>query len=167
MCSPLLSKTRISFAEEGSQRLLSREFSWTGRPTKRSACERWWEDVGAVNDFVFSPHAAVQSLNSLNDQIAQFMLSRPWSLSPDEHHFLTREQEGDPLTKSMTLMRHLLMDAQVTIISLFNLITFFIQVTVSICLISSSLFLSVSRELILQKPKPNFKRDKPQDLNTN
>ncbi|XP_019747967.1 kazrin, periplakin interacting protein b isoform X1 [Hippocampus comes] len=56
--------------------------------------------------------ATVQSLNSLNDQIAQFMLSRPWSPSDDEHHFLTREQDGDPFTKSMTLMRHLLMDAQ-------------------------------------------------------
>ncbi|XP_061543518.1 kazrin, periplakin interacting protein b isoform X3 [Phycodurus eques] len=54
--------------------------------------------------------ATVQSLNSLNDQIAQFMVSRPRILSHDERDFLTGEQ--DPLTKSMTLMRHLLMDAQ-------------------------------------------------------
>ncbi|XP_049590519.1 kazrin, periplakin interacting protein b isoform X3 [Syngnathus scovelli] len=56
--------------------------------------------------------ATVQSLNNLNDQIAQFMVNRPWSLSREESVFLTGEQEGDPVTKSMTLMRHLLMDAQ-------------------------------------------------------
>ncbi|XP_057703047.1 kazrin, periplakin interacting protein b isoform X1 [Corythoichthys intestinalis] len=56
--------------------------------------------------------ATVQSLNNLNDQLAQFMVSRPWSLSCNEHDLLTGERDGDPFTKSMTLMRHLLMDAQ-------------------------------------------------------
>uniref|UniRef100_A0A3Q2PUZ6 Kazrin, periplakin interacting protein b n=2 Tax=Fundulus heteroclitus TaxID=8078 RepID=A0A3Q2PUZ6_FUNHE len=54
--------------------------------------------------------AAVQSLNSLNDQIAQFMVTRPCSLAEEEETFIPGER--DTLRKSMTLMRHLLMDAQ-------------------------------------------------------
>lgn len=55
--------------------------------------------------------AAVQSLNSLNDQIAQFMVTRPCSLANEDAAFIPGER--DTLRKSMTLMRHLLMDAQV------------------------------------------------------
>ncbi|XP_028302220.1 kazrin isoform X1 [Gouania willdenowi] len=54
--------------------------------------------------------ATVQSLNSLNDQIAQFMVTRPCSLTEEEEAFMTGER--DTLRKSMTLMRHLLMEAQ-------------------------------------------------------
>ncbi|KAL3058817.1 hypothetical protein OYC64_010877 [Pagothenia borchgrevinki] len=56
-------------------------------------------------------HATVQSLNSLNDQIAQFMVTRPCSLAHEDESFMPGER--DTLRKSMTLMRHLLMDAQV------------------------------------------------------
>ncbi|TNN84022.1 hypothetical protein EYF80_005893 [Liparis tanakae] len=53
---------------------------------------------------------AVQSLNSLNDQIAQFMVTRPCSLTHEDKAFIPGER--DTLRKSMTLMRHLLVDAQ-------------------------------------------------------
>lgn len=55
--------------------------------------------------------AAVQSLNNLNDQIAQFVVTRPCSLADEDEAFIPAER--DSLKKSMTLMRHLLMDAQV------------------------------------------------------
>lgn len=55
---------------------------------------------------------AVQSLNSLNDQIANFMVTGPKSLEQEEPAFPPPEKET--LQKSMTLMRHLLVDAQVT-----------------------------------------------------
>ncbi|KAL0978696.1 hypothetical protein UPYG_G00174020 [Umbra pygmaea] len=55
--------------------------------------------------------ATVQSLNSLNDQIAHFMVNRPSTLSRDDEAF--KPGERDTLKKSMSLMRHLLMDAQV------------------------------------------------------
>ncbi|KAF3689996.1 Kazrin [Channa argus] len=54
--------------------------------------------------------ATVQSLNSLNDQIAQFMVTRPCNLADEDEAFMPGE--ADTLRKSMTLMRHLLMDAQ-------------------------------------------------------
>lgn len=54
--------------------------------------------------------ATVQSLNSLNDQIAQFMVTRPCSRTEQDEPFISGER--DTLRKSMTLMRHLLMDAQ-------------------------------------------------------
>ncbi|TMS19502.1 uncharacterized protein E3U43_003823, partial [Larimichthys crocea] len=54
--------------------------------------------------------ATVQSLNSLNDQIAQFMVTRPCSLADEDEAFIPGER--DTLRKSMTLMRHLLVDAQ-------------------------------------------------------
>ncbi|XP_031710688.1 kazrin, periplakin interacting protein b isoform X6 [Anarrhichthys ocellatus] len=54
--------------------------------------------------------ATVQSLNSLNDQIAQFMVTRPCSLAHEDKTFIPGER--DTLRKSMTLMRHLLVDAQ-------------------------------------------------------
>lgn len=57
------------------------------------------------------PFAAVQSLNSLNDQIAQFMVTRPCSPTDEDEAFIPGE--GGTLRKSMTLMRHLLVDAQV------------------------------------------------------
>lgn len=56
--------------------------------------------------------AAVQSLNNLNDQIAQLAVARPCSLEDEDEAFIPAEQ--DSLKKSMTLMRHLLTDAQVT-----------------------------------------------------
>lgn len=60
--------------------------------------------------FVFLP-LAVQSLNSLNDQIASFMVTGPKPLEQEEHTYHPPEKEN--LQKSMTLMRHLLGDAQV------------------------------------------------------
>ena len=54
---------------------------------------------------------AVQSLNSLNDQIVHFMMTRPGTLSREGEAFMPGER--DTLKKSMALMRHLLMDAQV------------------------------------------------------
>jgi len=65
--------------------------------------------------FALSP--AVQSLNSLNDQIAHFMVKRPNAMSHEEDTFLPTER--DTLSQSMALMRHLLMDAQVKSISLY------------------------------------------------
>ncbi|TWW61967.1 hypothetical protein D4764_04G0006140 [Takifugu flavidus] len=53
---------------------------------------------------------AVQSLNSLNDQLAQFMVTSPCSLTDEDEVFVPGER--DTLRKSMTLMRHLLVDAQ-------------------------------------------------------
>lgn len=55
--------------------------------------------------------AAVQSLNSLNDQIAQFMVTKPCTLADEDETFMPGER--NTLRKSMTLMRHLLVDAQV------------------------------------------------------
>lgn len=60
---------------------------------------------------VFCSFPAVQSLNNLNDQIAQFMVTRPCDLVEPDEAFMPGER--DTLRKSMTLMRHLLMDAQV------------------------------------------------------
>ncbi|XP_073681825.1 kazrin, periplakin interacting protein b isoform X4 [Garra rufa] len=54
--------------------------------------------------------ATVQSLNSLNDQIAHFIVNRPNAMSHEEDTFLPTER--DTLSQSMALMRHLLMDAQ-------------------------------------------------------
>ncbi|KAI4823963.1 hypothetical protein KUCAC02_012515, partial [Chaenocephalus aceratus] len=54
--------------------------------------------------------AAVQSLNSINDQIASFIVTGPKPVEPDQPVFPPPEKE--PLQKSMTLMRHLLVDAQ-------------------------------------------------------
>lgn len=53
----------------------------------------------------------MQSLNSLNDQIANFMVTGPKAVEQEEHAFPPPEKET--LQKSMTLMRHLLVDAQV------------------------------------------------------
>uniref|UniRef100_A0AAZ3PVE1 Kazrin, periplakin interacting protein b n=3 Tax=Oncorhynchus TaxID=8016 RepID=A0AAZ3PVE1_ONCTS len=54
--------------------------------------------------------ATVQSLNSLNDQIVHFMVTRPGTLSREGEAFMPGER--DTLKKSMALMRHMLMDAQ-------------------------------------------------------
>ncbi|XP_045547817.1 kazrin-A isoform X4 [Salmo salar] len=54
--------------------------------------------------------ATVQSLNSLNDQIAHFMVTRPATLSREDEAFMPEER--DTLKESMALMRHLLLDAQ-------------------------------------------------------
>uniref|UniRef100_A0A3Q3MJS1 Kazrin, periplakin interacting protein n=1 Tax=Mastacembelus armatus TaxID=205130 RepID=A0A3Q3MJS1_9TELE len=62
--------------------------------------------------------ATVQSLNSLNDQIASFMVTGPKSLEQEEHTFLPPEK--DTLQKSMTLMRHLLVDAQAKILKMMD-----------------------------------------------
>uniref|UniRef100_H2UJ31 Kazrin, periplakin interacting protein b n=1 Tax=Takifugu rubripes TaxID=31033 RepID=H2UJ31_TAKRU len=51
-----------------------------------------------------------KSLNSLNDQLAQFMVTSPCSLTDEHEVFVPGER--DTLRKSMTLMRHLLVDAQ-------------------------------------------------------
>ena len=64
-----------------------------------------------VPPFFLSFLPAVQSLNSLNDQIASFMVSGPKALEQEEPAFLPTEK--DTLQKSMTLMRRLLVDAQV------------------------------------------------------
>ncbi|KAL3974292.1 ATP-binding cassette, subfamily B (MDR/TAP), member 8 [Sarotherodon galilaeus] len=62
--------------------------------------------------------ATVQSLNSLNDQIANFMVTGPKSLEQEEHAFPPPEKET--LQKSMTLMRHLLVDAQAKILKMMD-----------------------------------------------
>lgn len=59
-----------------------------------------------------SPPPAVQSLNSLNDQIANFMVTAPKSPELEEEPIFP-PLEKENLQKSMTLMRHLLVDAQV------------------------------------------------------
>lgn len=67
--------------------------------------------VFSLTHFSCASPAAVQSLNNLNDQIAQFVVTRPCSLADEDEAFIPAER--DSLKKSMTLMRHLLMDAQV------------------------------------------------------
>ncbi|XP_028308324.1 kazrin-like isoform X5 [Gouania willdenowi] len=65
--------------------------------------------------------ATVQSLNSLNDQIASFMVTGPKSPEEEEEEeptFLPPEKET--LQKSMTLMRHLLVDAQAKILKMMD-----------------------------------------------
>ncbi|KAM7412176.1 hypothetical protein PAMA_021908 [Pampus argenteus] len=62
--------------------------------------------------------ATVQSLNSLNDQIANFMVTGPKPLEQEEHAFIPPEKET--LQKSMTLMRHLLVDAQAKILKMMD-----------------------------------------------
>ncbi|KAM8830692.1 kazrin-A isoform 2-T4 [Synchiropus picturatus] len=62
--------------------------------------------------------ATVQSLNSLNDQIASFMVTGPKSVEQEEHAFLPPEKET--MQKSMTLMRHLLVDAQAKILKMMD-----------------------------------------------
>lgn len=61
----------------------------------------------------FFPTPAVQSLNSLNDQIASFMVTGPAPLEEKEEVRTFCPPEKETLQKSMTLMRHLLVDAQV------------------------------------------------------
>nr|XP_054602335.1 kazrin-A isoform X2 [Nothobranchius furzeri] len=63
--------------------------------------------------------ATVQSLNSLNDQIASFMVTGPKSVEPEEKvPFAPPEKET--LQKSMNLMRHLLVDAQAKILKMMD-----------------------------------------------
>ncbi|KAM9752160.1 kazrin-like isoform 5-T6 [Menidia menidia] len=62
--------------------------------------------------------ATVQSLNSLNDQIASFMVTGPKPLQQEEQAFPPPEKET--LHKSMTLMRHLLVDAQAKILKMMD-----------------------------------------------
>ncbi|NXJ91730.1 CA196 protein, partial [Corythaixoides concolor] len=54
--------------------------------------------------------AAVESLHSLNDQISHFIVNKSKTLDEDHDAFLPSEKES--LRNAMTLMRHLLMDAQ-------------------------------------------------------
>lgn len=73
-------------------------------------------NINRVHNYVHSVWSyicfpAVQSLNSLNDQIAHFMVNRPNAIGHEEDTFLPPER--DTLKQSMALMRHLLMDAQV------------------------------------------------------
>ncbi|XP_056681252.1 kazrin isoform X1 [Monodelphis domestica] len=60
--------------------------------------------------------AAVQSLHTLNDQISHFVVTKSKTLEEDQDPFLPTEKES--LKNSMTLMRHLLMDAQAKILSM-------------------------------------------------
>ncbi|XP_077460276.1 kazrin-A isoform X3 [Stigmatopora argus] len=62
--------------------------------------------------------ATVQSLNSLNDQIASFIVAAPKSREQEEHTYCPPEKET--LQKSMTLMRHLLVDAQAKIVKMMD-----------------------------------------------
>ncbi|KAM3617921.1 uncharacterized protein V6R79_012678 [Siganus canaliculatus] len=62
--------------------------------------------------------ATVQSLNSLNDQIASFIVTGPKPLEQEEHAFPPPEKET--LQKSMSLMRHLLVDAQAKILKMMD-----------------------------------------------
>ncbi|XP_038516210.1 kazrin isoform X2 [Canis lupus familiaris] len=60
--------------------------------------------------------AAVQSLHTLNDQISHFIVTKSKALEEDKDPFLPTEKET--LKSSMILMRHLLMDAQASILSM-------------------------------------------------
>nr|KAF6382319.1 kazrin, periplakin interacting protein [Pipistrellus kuhlii] len=60
--------------------------------------------------------AAVQSLHTLNDQISHFIVTKSKALEEDKDPFLPTEKET--LKSSMVLMRHLLMDAQASILSM-------------------------------------------------
>uniref|UniRef100_A0A671X955 Kazrin, periplakin interacting protein a n=1 Tax=Sparus aurata TaxID=8175 RepID=A0A671X955_SPAAU len=62
--------------------------------------------------------ATVQSLNSLNDQIASFMVTGPKPVEPEEPAY--RPPEKETMQKSMTLMRHLLVDAQAKILKMMD-----------------------------------------------
>ncbi|KYO20476.1 kazrin [Alligator mississippiensis] len=62
--------------------------------------------------------AAVQSLHTLNDQISHFIVNKSKTLDEDEDAFLPSEKES--LKNSMSLMRHLLMDAQAGILSMMD-----------------------------------------------
>ncbi|XP_077441947.1 kazrin-A isoform X5 [Vanacampus margaritifer] len=63
--------------------------------------------------------ATVQSLNSLNDQIASFIVKGPKpQQDQDDHAYCPPEKET--LQKSMTLMRHLLADAQAKILKMMD-----------------------------------------------
>ncbi|RVE70372.1 hypothetical protein OJAV_G00063820 [Oryzias javanicus] len=70
--------------------------------------------------------ATVQSLNSLNDQIASFMVTGPKSPEEEEDEEEKEAQQPFPqpeketLQKSMTLMRHLLVDAQAKILRMMD-----------------------------------------------
>lgn len=63
--------------------------------------------------FVLRLFAAVQSLNSLNDQIASFMVTSPKPMEQEQEEEPITPPEKETMHKSMTLMRHLLVDAQV------------------------------------------------------
>uniref|UniRef100_A0A3P8V0K8 Kazrin, periplakin interacting protein a n=1 Tax=Cynoglossus semilaevis TaxID=244447 RepID=A0A3P8V0K8_CYNSE len=63
--------------------------------------------------------ATVQSLNSLNDQIANFMVTAPKSPEVEEEPIFP-PLEKENLQKSMTLMRHLLVDAQAKILKMMD-----------------------------------------------
>ncbi|XP_072304822.1 kazrin-A isoform X10 [Eucyclogobius newberryi] len=65
--------------------------------------------------------ATVQSLNSLNDQIANFMVPGPKPVEPEEEPDSSPSPpERDNMHKSMTLMRHLLVDAQAKIVKMMD-----------------------------------------------
>uniref|UniRef100_A0A3P9KZZ4 Kazrin, periplakin interacting protein n=1 Tax=Oryzias latipes TaxID=8090 RepID=A0A3P9KZZ4_ORYLA len=73
--------------------------------------------------------ATVQSLNSLNDQIASFMVTGPKSPEEEEEEEEKEEKEvqqpfphpeKETLQKSMSLMRHLLVDAQAKILKMMD-----------------------------------------------
>lgn len=53
----------------------------------------------------------MQSLHTLNDQISHFIVTKSKALEEDKDPFVPAEKET--LKSSMTLMRHLLIDAQV------------------------------------------------------
>ncbi|XP_053137075.1 kazrin isoform X1 [Hemicordylus capensis] len=59
--------------------------------------------------------AAVQSLHTLNDQISDFIVNKAKMFNEDDN-FLPKEK--DTLRNAMSLMRHLLMDAQAKILSM-------------------------------------------------
>ncbi|KAM8796470.1 kazrin [Eudromia elegans] len=62
--------------------------------------------------------AAVESLHSLNDQIAHFIVNKSKTLDEDEEAFLPSEKES--LRSNMMLMRHLLRDAQAKILRMMD-----------------------------------------------
>ncbi|TKS77415.1 putative uncharacterized protein C1orf196 [Collichthys lucidus] len=100
----------------------------------------------------------VQSLNSLNDQIASFMVTGPKPLEQEEHAF--RPPEKETLQKSMTLMRHLLVDAQTCVVGVdFTFIVYqcklFVKTPNAICLIISGKL--ETRLSLLQETQSRFK----------
>lgn len=102
-------KAFYTFTHHHSQILqindISRSETSSGYRTNGPVC-------GAI--YCLLPTPAVQSLNSLNDQIASFMVTGPAPLEEEEEEVRTFcPPEKETLQKSMTLMRHLLVDAQV------------------------------------------------------
>ncbi|KAG7244726.1 hypothetical protein INR49_029745 [Caranx melampygus] len=89
--------------------LVKRDYS-EGRAVETAQLWLWKKEMSHISHDDPGNPTTVQSLNSLNDQIAQFMVTKPCTLADEDEAFMPGER--NTLRKSMTLMRHLLVDAQ-------------------------------------------------------